>query len=63
MFPEILIFIFQGCTTLQFSITESVMVHQRVRTMIGMERPTIAGPVLGDLTAITFTDCFEHVSR
>ena len=59
-FPEILMnFIFQGCTTWQFSITASVMVRQRVQNMIGMGRPTIAGPVLVDLTAIMFTDCFE----
>ena len=64
MFAEILLnFIFQGCTTLQFSIMESVMVRQRVRNMIGMGRPIIAGPVLVDLTAITFTDYIESVSR
>lgn len=50
---------FQGCTTLQFSIMESVMVRQRVQNMIGMGRPIIAGPVLVDLTAITSTNFLE----
>lgn len=64
MFPEILLhFIFQGCTTLQFSIMANVLVRQRVQNMIGMGRPTIAGPVLVDLTAISSTDCFDNVSR
>ena len=31
--------------------------------MIVMGRQAIAGPVLVDLTAIMFTDCFENVSR
>ena len=54
--PEILLqLIFQGCTTLQFSIMESAMLRQRVHNMIGMGQPTIAGLVLVDLTAITFT--------
>ena len=39
------------------------MVRQRVQNMIGMERLTIAGPVLVDRTAITFTGCFESVPR
>ena len=39
------------------------MVRKRVHNMIGMGRPKIAGPVLVDLTAILFTDCFKNVSR